>query len=428
MIKVNFNLRKKNSRTLTPINIIIRYKGLKFVYPSNEKITPSLWSIKEQLAKPTKQFPQYPEFNTRLRKIRSIVENTYRKYLNDNEQKNPSVNTFRELLDVELGRINITSENDLLTYMNSFISESESKVNSRTGKFLSYNTKRNYRSTFNLFKEYTAHRRRKQIDFSEIDLDFYFDLVKFLKEKKNHSNNSIGGHIKILKSVLRDAEERGIEINPAYRSKRFITIWEKTDAIYMNEDELNELLSLDLSENKRLERVRDLFIVGCWTGLRFSDFRKLRRENFKGDFIEVEMQKTGDRVNIPIHHTVSEIMQRYETENHLPPPVSNQKMNEYLKEIGAMINRLHEKTSSTMTKGGMRVTSTKRKYELLTTHTARRSFATNLYLSKFPVHSIMKITGHKKETTFYSYIKLTPNEEAKLLQLHWKNTQLLSVV
>lgn len=103
-----------------------------------------------------------------------------------------------------------------------------------------------------------------------------------------------------------------------------------TEAIYLNEDELNELLMLDLSENKRLEKVRDLFIIGCWTGLRFSDLSVLQMNNFKGDFLEVEMEKTGDKVSIPIHHTVKGIMQRYETENHLPRALSNQKMNLYL--------------------------------------------------------------------------------------------------
>ena len=93
-----------------------------------------------------------------------------------------------------------------------------------------------------------------------------------------------------------------------------------------------------------------------------------------------------------------------------------------------MVTRLKENISHTITKGGMKTIVTKPKHDLIGTHTARRSFATNLFLSGFPVKMIMKITGHQKESTFYGYIKMTPNEEAKLLQLHWQKVQKLSII
>ena len=192
----------------------------------------------------------------------------------------------------------------------------------------------------------------------------------------------------------------------------------------MNESELNTLFELDLNMNPRLEKIRDLFLVGCWTGLRFSDFTGIKKENIDGEFIEVETQKTGEVVVIPIHRQVEAIMKRYKgkTLNSLPKPISNQKMNEYLKELGQLAG-FNETVSESITKGGIKQTVNHPKWELITTHTARRSFATNQYLAGFPSTSIMKITGHRTESSFMKYIKVTPREHANQLRDLWrKNT------
>ncbi len=109
------------------------------------------------------------------------------------------------------------------------------------------------------------------------------------------------------------------------------------------------------------------------------------------------------------------------TPNSLPTKISNVKMNQYLKELSEYIESLHVESSSSITKGDKKPFITKPKFELVTTHTARRSFATNLYLDGIPSFNIMRITGHRTEKAFLRYIKITPNESAKILQLHWKN-------
>ncbi len=205
---------------------------------------------------------------------------------------------------------------------------------------------------------------------------------------------------------------------------------ESTDSIYLNEKELSDIQLLDLSEHPRLERVRDLFLIGCWTGLRFSDFSNITADNIKGDFIEIETKKTAEPVVIPLHPVVKVIMRKYADQfpNSLPPSISNVKMNQYLKELGERLDILHVKVQTSITKGGKLVTTTKQKYQLLTTHTARRSFATNLFLDGLPPTTIMKITGHRTEKAFQRYIKITPTENAKILQLHWQNKNNLKVV
>lgn len=103
------------------------------------------------------------------------------------------------------------------------------------------------------------------------------------------------------------------------------------------------------------------------------------------------------------------------------------KTNKYLKELGEMVESFHAKTSASITKGGVNISKNYKKFELITTHTARRSFASNLYLHGLPSSTIMKITGHRTEKAFMRYIKITPNENAKILQLHWQKKHALRV-
>jgi integrase len=261
--------------------------------------------------------------------------------------------------------------------------------------------------------------------FNDITLDFYFDFHTYLVNEKL-STNTIGKRIAILKTIMREATERGLNTNLSFQSKRFKVTREKTENIYLNESELMEIYKLDLSKNKKLNRVRDLFLVGCYTGLRFSDLSVLSNQNIKDNFIEIETQKTRESVAIPLHPIVRNIIDKHK--GGLPRALSLQRMNIYLKKIGEMIESLNVNTSKKMTKGGLEITTNSKKYLQITTHTARRSFASNLFVKGVPSQTIMKITGHKTEKSFMQYIKITPKENAKLIQMIWDKESKLSIV
>jgi integrase len=203
---------------------------------------------------------------------------------------------------------------------------------------------------------------------------------------------------------MNDATERGLNINHSFKSKRFVTVREKTDNIYLTTNEIKEIEGLDLTNNPRLEKVRDLFLIGCHTGLRYSDYSILKPENIIDGFIETTQIKTGEPVVIPIHNTVYKIIEKYN--GILPTSISNQKTNDYLKELGKMLPALHKNFTQTFTKGGLTVIQNKCKWQLLTTHSGRRSFCTNEYLAGMPALTIMAISGHKTEKAFLRYIKL----------------------
>jgi integrase len=305
---------------------------------------------------------------------------------------------------------------------------------------------REYEATFKHLKNY-ATEKNKVIDFKDIDITFYDDFIQYLQEsspikptrskkidpdkqgdKKTERGklavNTIGKKIQTLKTFLNAATDEKLNNYDAYKSKKFVKLSEESESIYLNESDLEKLYKKDFKDRPGLERVRDLFLVGCWTGCRFSDISQITPESISEGFIHLKQYKTGEKVIIPLHPVVTAILNKYD--GRLPETISNQKFNKALKEV-AKEAEINEMTHKAITKGGVKVSTAHKKSDLVTSHTARRSFATNLYKSGFPSLSIMAITGHKTEDSFLKYIKVTPNEHAKKLQLHW-DSQHLKVV
>jgi len=304
-----------------------------------------------------------------------------------------------------LGKKDVQKQMSLFSFIDSLISNSTKKQ----GTII------HYKQTLRILKEYCSFES-KNISFEDINLNFYESFVSYLYSRE-YAENTIGGYIKNIKVFMNEAIERKLTNNTEFRSRRFKKTQETTDKIYLNLEEVQKLYLLDLSGNKKLEKVRDLFIVACFTGLRFSDLTQITPNNFinNGSLLKIKTEKTGEFVVIPLHKTVHEIFRKYK--NEIPNIISNQKMNDYLKEI-AKIAGFNEKISNSITKGGIKKTVVSEKWQLVTVHTARRSFATNMYLLDIPTISIMKITGHRTEKAFLLYIKFTQEENANKLLNH----------
>ena len=311
----------------------------------------------------------------------------------------------------------------LFTFIRDFIDKAPTRITPKTGNPVCYKQIREYERTFHYLKGY-AEKKDTTVDFKDITLDFYHSFMEYMQELKL-AKNTIGKKIQTLKIFLNAATDQGINTNNQYKSHRFTAVSEETESIYLDETELQILYELDLSENPRLDRVRDLFMIGCWTGLRYSDWDKVKPQNIEDGFLELKQSKTGGAVVIPVHPTVSEIIEKYKGE--LPKVLSNQKFNDYLKEV-ARKAKLREKVHKSITRGGVKVSTTHVKADLVTTHTGRRSFATNLYKAGLPTLTIMQITGHRTEQAFLKYIRVTPREHAEKLRLFWQERTKLKVV
>jgi len=355
--------------------------------------------------------------------IEASVKSIYRTFINENKAY-PSVDELKRLIKAELSdkTAPISKEKvTILKFIDQFILDTKDgkRINSKTKQRFAPGTHKAYQNTLKALERFEKYRKAK-VDFESIDLEFYSDFKDYMLQVEKISNNYFGLHIKNLKLFLNESADQGLHNNQKHNHKNFIKLVNEADAIYLGEEQLNTLYNLDLSPNKRLERIRDLFLVGCWTGLRFSDFNAICPKNIKGDMIEIETKKTREKVVIPIHDVVKNIMAKYAglTENSLPPSISNVKMNEYMKEVGKVAGFTNLEQIRKF-KGGVAIIENIPLYNLISTHTARRSFATNMYLLGVPTISIMAITGHRTEKAFLNYIKVTPNQHAVKLREIW---------
>jgi integrase len=410
-------LKRPESLNETAIYFRICYKGNQLKYYSGEKINPKFWNKDIKRARETKKFIEGPEFNTRLDNISNGIRNIYRRFVNDNNGLLPPPYVLKELLDKELKNIN-NVKHTFFSFFEDMIKITEDGVrnNPKTGKAISKDTTMIYKTVLGHLKKYEALTKRR-IDFDTIDLDFYNGYTDYLINAAQLSPNTRGKNIKTIKLILNEATERGLNKNLAYKSKSFVVTRQDVESIYLTVDELKEIEQIDFSKSPTLDRVRDLFLIGCNTGLRFSDISSLSKDNIVGNHIHVTQQKTGGKVTIPILPEVRKILDKYNGE--LPRAISNQKTNEFLKHIAKEAPSLRAMSERRKTKGNLQVSKKVEKWELVTTHTARRSFATNSYLKGIPAITIMAITGHKTEREFMNYLKVTPTEHANKLMDMW---------
>lgn len=429
MANYSFNLKDPKAKKSTPIYLIVNYSYERVRFYTRESISPGFWDKKNKRAKQSDKFPEYPEFNQRLDNIEATAKDVFRRYQNDNNHKEPSPAEYLNLLKEAIKGTKKGIPTSLFEFFEYFISETSKQLKTEKKEDTRNSLAKGYAQTLSCLKDFAKDKNRR-VDFDTMDIEFYTDFIEYLEtvktitkengkkvNKYGFSANTIGKHIKNLKRLLNEASSPEININKFTYYNRFKVIKEDTDSIYLSEHELQSMYELDLSNNPRLERVRDLFLVGAWTGLRFSDFTTIKAKNIQGDFIHIQTQKTGQKVVIPIHWTIKSIMEKYKEqfENSLPPDISNVKMNAYLKEIGAKLDDLKKDERIVYTKAGKTIHKKQLKWELLTTHTARRSFATNMFKAGVPTITIMGITGHKTEKAFLRYIKVTPDEHAKIL-------------
>ncbi|MCX6214648.1 site-specific integrase [Spirosoma sp.] len=413
---VTYLLRDPKSKKPTPINCIVRFNNQRINVGTGFKVMPTHWNIKSSRVKNVVDATEKDAINAFLDNLEDAVKAIISELRSTREL---TVEVVRARIDSYLKpapKPKEPTEPALFTFIADFIERAPKRINRDTGKNIEYRTIQRYKTAFNGLKAFAATYRRK-IDFDTIDLDFYEDFTTWLTFTKGYAVNNVGTYIQMLKIFLNEASAKGITVKQDYRSRGFKVVSENADAIYLSELELKRLQDLDLSKTERLERVRDLFLVGCYTGLRFSDLTNLRPEYIKDGLIRIEQQKTSDKVVIPCHEIVTVLLKKYN--GSLPRSISNQKMNDYLKEV-CQLAEINSIESKAQTKGGKRVTRTFEKWQMVSTHTARRSFATNMYLLGIPALTIMQITGHRTEKAFMRYIKLDREQHAKVMALHWQ--------
>ncbi|MFV8327633.1 phage integrase SAM-like domain-containing protein [Flavobacterium sp. ZS1P14] len=401
-IKQLENDKKKESL----IFLHFSYGGNRFKYSTGYKSCFIDWDFDKQRIKQTKSnIINAIEVNEFLSKIENIIKKEYSRLIA--EQIIVSNAVLKQFLDNYLNK-NVIVDN---TKPKTFFEFCEDFLGLKA-KEISIITKRSYKQTLLKVKNYGIENNEK-ITFDSFDKSFVLNFIEYLQEN-DFSQNTISKHLKNLKTFLIEANQKRLINNIDFNIKDFNVTPEETTAIYLSETELEQMLELGLSDKKHYELARDVFLIGCYTGQRISDYNGLTKSSIKTingrEYFSIKQKKTGTKVNCPITKEIQQIMNlRYNGEP--PKKILEKDLNKYIKKIGEIL-KFNENIECIYNKGGREIIEYIPKHKLIHSHTARRSFCTNKYKIKMPVFDIMHFSGHKTEREFYKYIRITGEERA----------------
>lgn len=416
--------------------IYFRFKqGKKFDLESSIgiQVPKGRWSVTKQEILATNQI-NFKATNVKLKEFDTYIRKEFENTKLSDESILINSKWLKEKIDSFFNRESKIEENNekvfLTNFITSYINEAPAKK-TRTNSPLKERTIQHYNTTLNKIQAFEEHIGYK-VKLSDVNLKFHANFIDFLETKQKLNPNTIGGYIDDIKLFCKNCENKGYEIPHFYKLQDFYSPNNKTKDIYLKEDEVNLIFNTNF-EQDYLDNARDWFIIGLRTGLRVSDFLTLTKKDIVDEFIQIQTKKTDYPVIIPLHAQVYNILKK--RNGNFPRNISDQKFNTYIKKV-AEIAGLTEITEGaklieiTVTENGKKETVFRKKfgkypkYELISSHICRRTFATNLY-GKLDTLTIMKITGHQTEKQFLDYIKITPKEYAIKLKEYWKKNNLL---
>lgn len=430
-IRYRINTESKND----PTQVYLRFRSSTFdcEAPIDILVHKNDWSEYKQKLKATSNLEvNRIKVNKQLDELRGLVTDTYNQDLVTGIKINTS--WLKAVINKFHNKEEIPDEQDLTLLVNYglvFVEKSRHRKNKRTGKPLDTRTIFDFENTVEKIRDFEKHTKSK-VKLSDVSLSFHRKFIEYLRTVQLLGDNTIGGVISNIKSFLKDAEISGHAVNNDYKLSDFYCPSFKPKDIFLDEDEIDIIRLHPFEADSYLDNARHWLIIGVWTGLRVSDLLTLNKRHIKKGFIDNTNFKTDIPVTIPVHPHVQLILDKRNGE--FPHPISSVKFNIYIKEVakiagleemvqGAkMIMLTHSNGEPRLDAKGNNIyrkqNGTFPKYELVTTHICRRSFATNLY-GKIDTLTIMKITGHQTEKQFLGYIKITAKHHAEKLSQWW---------
>jgi len=426
-------------KEITSIQFIIRLKGHRLRFVPGIKVETKFWIDNNKWCKENKQYPDGYLNNIQIKKYKDIIEDI----LEDFQKRIvvPTQETFKKAIIDKIDEINILEggvisdqkKKELDNFEKTqFVIPFAQSLKNKSIK--NYNTLKSYQTIINKLIDYETEYRLK-LKFEDINIEFYNQFRNYLLKNK-YSKNYIGAAFKKILLFMNEAKNQGLY--NFEKPKGFIVESEVADTIYLTEEEISKIQGIVFTEElirkhypeikrpnlarkiKSLNIERDRFIIGYCTALRISDYSRIDDYNIEDNLIAIwpkknESNNNKTKVYIPIHHYLKDIIIK---RNGLKlPKISDQKHNDQLKEI-CKISGINNPIRKTITKGGERIETVEPKHKFVTSHTARRSGATNMYRNGIDLLYISRLLGHSKIEQTVKYLKLTTKELAISLKDH----------
>lgn len=409
-----------------PILIDFRFEGHRAIYPIGFRIDFDKWSIETQRVKPNtfnKDDVKAGTINKRIARIAEFLPKIY----NDAVEFDKEISTkylwselTKKIEELEKTADDKAEEKKADEKKPLTISEYFQMFITKEGQAKSWSDA--LIKKFNSLKIILSDYQKKYgtlKHFNDITGDFLQNLIDYQQKSKKLNNNTNKKYFKMFIWFMNWATKKGYNTNLSYKDfehtfKGTTTSDQQKNIVFLSWNELQHFINFDFSGNKRLEQIRDIYCFCCFTGLRFSDVHSLKKSDFKDDdngnpFIEVTTIKTNDSLTIELNKYALAIWEKYKDidlkNNRAFPVPTNQEFNRYLKTAGdkAGFNSIETYIEW---KGKERIDTQYKKYQLLSHHTARKTFIINaLYLGIQP-DVIMEWTGHKDHKTMAVYTKI----------------------
>lgn len=416
-MKILFLIKKRANPYCKIYVRLWQSKTYDFTASTGMQINCEFWSATNQKVKNKVDATDKDFINSKLMDLRKYITESYN--VEYNTGLSIATHWLKNKVDIFFNRVNENQPHK--TYFTDWIKIFIDNANKRLhkGKTITNSTIKKYTTTLNNLLAYEATTGKK-LRFEEVTLNFYFDFVDYCRNTQKLGINTIGTRVKVVKLFCKQIDLDGLPISQQYKHPEFVAQAEQATDIYLTNSEIDKLFNLNLNNDLRLDNTRDLLIIGLNTGLRVSDFMRLDISHIQEDTIRIKAKKTGKTAEIPINTQIAETLKK--RNGNLPHAISEQKFNQYIKELGRLVGFNDTVQGAKMDSETKRkVKGTFKKWELMTSHICRRSFATNLY-GKIPTPTIMAITGHATETQFLTYIKKTTAENTEVLRNFYKQS------
>lgn len=426
MATINFYLDRADSEGKHPIFLVYQSKGRKFKYYTQEKLLNKYWDKKKQRAKHISDAGEINDIldflEAKIKKIerhhrmsstKYSFEDIKKAFLNKKEKKVEIIEFFEKIIEQVKGTHQVKSLKEYQTVINDLIA-------------------------------YETHYGT-ELSFDKIDVQFFSKYLSYLFDERKNSQNTVAKKISTFKTLMNYATKAGVNQKVDYQDFKVKKV--DTEKVFLTNEELFKMYEHDLSDNKKLDKVRDVFCFGCFTGLRYSDIRSLsydlivERKGTNGEktySLRFQVYKTRDILEVPLNQYALAIIEKYEkmasdaiksinaeVENlkigrKILPVISNQKMNSYLKDLGELV-KINTPFVVTKYIGTKREDKTYYKYELLATHAARRTFAVLSLEKGMRVEVLQKILGHKSIRTTMKYVFILEDVKRQQMQEAWND-------
>jgi integrase len=403
MAAINYLYRSQKEKAFLNIRLLFTHNHTDYVYGGKTKLEVSkvYWN-KYHSQKSPKDIDiknQQIEVNTELNKI----ENHILEAFHDSDPEKIDKMWLSNQIDLYYNPPEKTKAlpKELIKYFDTFLEYKKTEITNSTIK--------KYTVVRNLLEKYD-NTLPKPLFIIDVNDDFKRNFENYCISN-NYGPNTIAWAIRSVKTVCNHAKYNGLETDKQLDRIKPKSL--KVDKIYLSFEELEVIEELDNRKlNDSLLNARDWLIISCYTGQRVSDFMRFTKEQIRIEegkhLIEFTQKKTGKNMTVPLHHKVLKILEKRNGE--FPRPISSQKYNDYIKKVCAKAKIKQKVKGSKLLKvdGSTKFPYRKQpgeyeKWELVTSHIGRRSFATNFY-GKIPTSFLIYVTGHKTEQMFLNYI------------------------